>query len=69
MKSYYDLQQFLKRFGIIIYMGDRLVDLELMEEEFKELYQGKLIDVKEFQNALIVIRQEALKEKQLKKQK
>ncbi|WP_433743140.1 YqgQ family protein [Falsibacillus pallidus] len=69
MKSYYDLQQFLKRFGIIIYMGDRLVDLEMMEEEFKELYQGKLIDVKEFQEALIVIRQEALKEKQLKKQK
>ena len=30
MKTFYDVQQFLKRFGIIVYMGKRLYDIELM---------------------------------------
>ena len=29
MKNLYDVQQFLKRFGIIIYVGKRLYDIEL----------------------------------------
>ncbi len=36
MKSVYDIQQLLKKFGTIIYVGDRLGDLELMEMEIKE---------------------------------
>ena len=31
MKNLYDVQQFLKRFGIIIYVGKRLYDAGLME--------------------------------------
>ena len=37
MKTYYDLQQYLKRFGTFIYIGDRLAELELMETEIREL--------------------------------
>ena len=33
MKTFYDVQQFLKRFGIIVYMGKRLYDIELMKLE------------------------------------
>ncbi|MEH7743814.1 YqgQ family protein, partial [Neobacillus drentensis] len=49
MKTIYDIQQFLKRFGTLIYIGDRVADLELMEMELKELYQSQLIEPREFQ--------------------
>jgi uncharacterized protein YqgQ len=70
MKTVYDVQQLLKRFGTIIYVGDRLADLELMEEELKELYQSQLIDVKDFQMALFILRHEAQieREKRMKKE-
>ncbi len=58
MKSIYDIQQFLKRYGTVIYVGDRLATLELMEEEIKELYFSKLIDKNELQVALQVLRHE-----------
>ncbi|MCM3114824.1 YqgQ family protein [Neobacillus sp. MER 74] len=58
MKTIYDIQQFLKRFGTIIYIGDRVADLELMEMELKELYQSQLIEPREFQTALLILRHE-----------
>ncbi|OQP24692.1 YqgQ family protein [Geobacillus zalihae] len=69
MKTVYDVQQLLKRFGTIIYVGDRLADLELMEEEVKELYQSQLIDARQLQAALFILRQEAQmeREKRMKK--
>lgn len=67
MKTIYDIQQFLKGYGTIIYVGDRLADLELMEEEVKELYFSQLIDVKEFQTALLLLRHEIQLEKDKKR--
>jgi uncharacterized protein YqgQ len=67
MKTIYDIQQFLKQFGTIIYVGSRLADLELMEEELKELYQSQLIDLKEFQSILLLLRHEIQLEKEKKK--
>ncbi|MFD2446056.1 YqgQ family protein [Bacillus sp. CGMCC 1.16607] len=67
MKTIYDVQQFLKKYGTIIYVGDRLADLELMEEEMKELYQSQLIDIKDFQMALLLLRHEAEVEKDKRK--
>ena len=58
MKTIYDIQQFLKRFGTIIYIGERVADLELMEMELKELYQSQLIELMEFQTALLILRHE-----------
>ncbi|WP_066064249.1 YqgQ family protein [Neobacillus soli] len=58
MKTIYEIQQFLKSFGTIIYIGDRVADLELMESELKELYQSQLIEPREFQTALLILRQE-----------
>ena len=37
MKTIYDIQQYLKKFGAIIYTGDRIADLQLMEMEVQEL--------------------------------
>jgi uncharacterized protein YqgQ len=64
MKTVYDVQQLLKKYGTIIYVGDRLADLELMEEEVKELYQAQLIDVKDYQMALLILRHEAQLERE-----
>ncbi|MGG6431237.1 YqgQ family protein [Anoxybacillus sp. D401a] len=64
MKSVYDVQQLLKKYGTIIYVGDRLADLELMEEEVKELFQAQLIDVKDYQMALLILRHEAQVERE-----
>lgn len=58
MKTIYDVQQLLKRFGTFIYVGDRLADLELMEAEVREIYKSQLIDVKEFQMAMMLLRRE-----------
>lgn len=54
----WDVQQLLKRYGIFVYVGDRLADLELMEAELKDLYDSKLLDIKDFQQALLIVRQE-----------
>ncbi|MBM7693296.1 uncharacterized protein YqgQ [Peribacillus deserti] len=67
MKNFYDVQQFLKRFGTIIYIGDRLADLELMAEELSELYRSNLIEVTEFQTAVLILRHEIQIEKDKRK--
>lgn len=42
------LQEFLRRFGIMIYTGDRAGDLVLIEDEVKELWEMGLIDKDEY---------------------
>lgn len=58
MKTIYDVQQLLKKFGTIIYIGDRIADLELMEEEVKQLFQSNLIETQDYQMAILLLRQE-----------
>ncbi|QFF99436.1 DUF910 family protein [Psychrobacillus glaciei] len=63
MKTVYDVMQLLKRFGIYIYTKDRLADLEMMEDEIKELYKMQMIEAKDFQIAILIVRQEQNKYK------
>lgn len=67
MDSIYDVRQLLKRFGSFIYVGDRLGDLQLMEEELKQLYHSQVIDRKDFEMALLLVRHEIQLEKEKKK--
>ncbi|AMA74773.1 DUF910 family protein [Aneurinibacillus thermoaerophilus] len=55
MKTILDVKALLRRFGIVIYTGDRLTDYELLEEEVRELYQEKLINITEFRAAMTVL--------------
>ncbi|MGL4522939.1 MAG: YqgQ family protein [Bacilli bacterium] len=55
MRTVYDVQQHLKRFGTFIYTGDRKSDLEMMRSELKEMFTSQMIDTKDFQAATIVI--------------
>jgi uncharacterized protein YqgQ len=69
VKTVYDIQQFLKRYGTIIYLGERLADLEMMEDELSEMYNSQLIERNEFQNALMLLRHEIQMEKEKKQSK
>ncbi|ABS23219.1 YqgQ family protein [Bacillus cytotoxicus] len=62
MRSIYDIQQLLKKFGTVIYTGDRVADLQLMQEELHELNQSQLIERNDYQTALFLIKQEIQKE-------
>ncbi|WP_251551375.1 YqgQ family protein [Neobacillus muris] len=66
MKTIYEIQQYLKRFGSIIYIGDRTADLQLMELELRDLYQSQLIETKDYQTALLILRHEIQLEKEKK---
>lgn len=58
MKSILDVLDILKQYDIYIYTKDRIGDLYLMEDEIKELYKSKFIETKDFQMALLILRQE-----------
>ena len=56
MKTVYDVQQLLKKFGTFVYTGERFGDLELMEMEIDTLYEFDFIQTKEFQMAKLILR-------------
>ncbi|WP_077621507.1 YqgQ family protein [Sediminibacillus massiliensis] len=58
MKTIYDVRQLLKKFGTIIYLGDRLADLEMMEDELRELFVSQFITSQEYQMAISVLQKE-----------
>ena len=58
MKTLYDVQQFLKSFGIIIYMGKRLYDIEMVKIELKRIYDAGLMDKLAYFEAEAVLRRE-----------
>jgi len=61
MNTYYDIQQFLKRYGTIIYTGDRIGDCELMEMEIEELLNLQIIEKETYMKAKLVLRREKAK--------
>jgi len=63
MKSMIDIYELLKEYGTFIYTRDPLGDLTLMEDEIKELYKAQVLDAKDYQMALLLIRQRETKER------
>lgn len=63
MKTLYDVQQLLKRFGTVIYVGKRIWNIELMDQEIKDLYEARLIDVKTYREARVILASEHHREK------
>jgi len=58
MKNMYDIQQLLKRFGIIIYTGNRVSDLQLIDMEITELFKTQLITKEEYVTIKQIIQRE-----------
>lgn len=52
------VQSILKRFGIIIYTGNRIDDIILMEMELNDLYEWKLIPDEEYLKAKAILTKE-----------
>ena len=69
MKTLYDVQQLLKRFGVFVYVGKRLWDIELMALELDHLREYDVIDKETFIKAKLVIEREHRIEEQRKKKK
>lgn len=59
MDKMMDIYELLKTYGTYIYTRDRLGDLMLVEDEVRELYKANVLDIKDYQMALLLIRQEA----------
>lgn len=57
MNSLFDVLELLKRYGTYIYTGDQRTDLDLMEDELKELYSMEFITPKEYATARLIITQ------------
>ncbi|MDQ0221497.1 YqgQ family protein [Streptococcus moroccensis] len=62
MKTFYDVQQLLKRFGILVYMGNRLYDIEMSQIELKQVHENGLISTPEYLQAELILRQEHRRE-------
>ncbi|KRN34271.1 hypothetical protein IV36_GL000067 [Liquorilactobacillus mali] len=52
------MQQLLKKFGVFVYVGKRLWDIELMALELDNLYRAGVIDKQTFLNAKLILTRE-----------
>ncbi|KRM07618.1 hypothetical protein FC89_GL000057 [Liquorilactobacillus ghanensis DSM 18630] len=69
VKTLYDVQQLLKKFGIFVYVGKRLWDIELMALELDHLHRSQVIDDQIFIKARMVLtREHRLEEKRAAKE-
>ncbi|WP_203260886.1 YqgQ family protein [Streptococcus uberis] len=58
MKTLFDVQQLLKHFGIYIYIGKRLYDIEMMKIDLQRLFDNGLIEKNDYLNAELILRRE-----------
>lgn len=63
LETLYDVQQLFKQFGIYIYVGKRIYDIELMAIELKKLFESRVIDQATYVKAQnILIREHRIEE-------
>lgn len=58
MKVLFDVQNLLKKFGIYVYIGKRLYDIEVMKIELQRLYDNGLISRDDYLTAELILRRE-----------
>lgn len=58
MESMTEIRMWLRTVGAFIYTKNRLMDLDLMEEEIREAYKNGILDVRMYQTALLTIKRE-----------
>ena len=71
MKTLYDVQQLLEKYGILVHVGKRIWDIELMALELDNINKVGLIDKHDYMIAKLILRREhrieELKEEDKKK--
>lgn len=55
MKTMYDVQQLLKSYGTIVYLGDREADLSMMMLELDELEEAGVLEKKIYDSAKLIL--------------
>lgn len=72
MKTLYDVQQLLEKYGILVHVGKRIWDIELMALELDNINKSGLIDQHDYLVAKLILQREhnieERKEKESKKQ-
>ncbi|WP_461239711.1 YqgQ family protein [Paucilactobacillus sp. N302-9] len=58
MKTLYDVQQLLKQFGVYVYVGKRVYDIELMALELDNLFKAGVVEQDLYTRAKLVLRHE-----------
>ena len=58
MNSIYDVMQLLKKYGTFIYTTERRADIMLMEDEIRELYNSGMLNIQDYQMAILLLRKE-----------
>lgn len=58
MKVLFDVQNLLNKFGIYVYIGKRLYDIEVMKIELQRLYDNGLISRDDYLKAELILRRE-----------
>lgn len=61
-RSDFDLKAFLRRWGLLLYTGDREGDFLLIEDEIRDLRQAGLIDTEEYLEAIAALAAEKKKQ-------
>ncbi|GAA2965613.1 YqgQ family protein [Lactobacillus kefiranofaciens subsp. kefirgranum] len=71
MKTLYDVQQLLEKYGILVHVGKRIWDIELMALELDNINRAGIIDPHDYMVAKLILRKEhrveELKEKERQK--
>ncbi len=60
-RSDFDLKSFLRRWGLLVYTGDREGDFLLIEDEIRDLRQAGLIDTEEYLEVIAALAAEKKK--------
>ncbi len=58
MKTLYDVQQLLEKYGIFVHVGKRIWDIELMALELDNINHSHLIDQHDYLVAKLILRRE-----------
>ena len=58
MKTLYDVQQLLEKYGILVHIGKRIWDIELMALELDNINKAGLIDQHDYMMAKLILRRE-----------
>lgn len=69
MKTLYDVQQLLEKYGIIVHVGKRIWDIELMALELDNINRSHLIDQHDYLIAKLILRREHRYEEQKQRSK
>lgn len=61
LTNFLSVVHLLKRFGLFIYTGNKIDDIDLIREEIVELYENGMILKEDYLKAILILREERRK--------